>query len=127
MSLRHLWITVLLLCSLGSLSVYAQNGLPTVGTQFTFAIPEGADNLINPATGTTDSSQILLYVLSSSEGTGSVWSPSGVSFPFTFCRDTVTTVIIPYRLMHLHDVGKTTKGIIVQTSEPVQLILHDYF
>ena len=127
MSLRYLWIMVLLLGSIVAPSIQAQNSLPTTGTQFTFAIPEGADNLIDPSSGKNDSSKIFLYLISSTEGTGTLWSPSGVSLSFAFCRDTVATIVIPYELMHLHDVGKTQKGIIVQTTEPVQLILHDYF
>src|SRR5436305_4585106 len=32
---------------------------------------------------------------------------------------------LPYFLMHLHDLGKTNKGIVIKTSQPVNVTFHD--
>src|SRR5207237_232613 len=44
---------------------------------------------------------------------------------FSFSSGTVTTVTLPYNLMHLNDIGKTNKGILVKTTQPVNLTFHD--
>lgn len=107
--------------------VSAQEVLPTIGTRFTFAIPEGADNLVDVVSGARDSSKLFLYFVSSTAGTATISSPSGYSITMSFCKDTATVFELPYYLMHLNDVGKTNKGILVETSVPVQLVFHDYF
>jgi hypothetical protein len=108
-------------------SVAAQTALPTTGTHFTFAIPEGADNLVDQISGQTDSSKLYLYFVSSTAGTATISSLTGYSKTISFCKDTATTFELPYNLMHLHDVGKTKKGITVESSVPIQLVFHDYF
>ncbi|HET9137343.1 MAG TPA: T9SS type A sorting domain-containing protein [Candidatus Kapabacteria bacterium] len=108
-------------------SVAAQTVLPTTGTHFTFAIPEGADNLVDQSTGQTDSSRLYLYFVSSTAGTATISSPSGYSKTISFCKDTATVFELPYYLMHLHEVGKTNKAVIVESSVPIQLVFHDYF
>ncbi len=123
----HIRITIFFLCivAIHSGNVCAQP-IPTYGTHFTFAIPEGPDNLIDPF-GPADSSQIYLYIITSGCGTGKITSPSGYSTTFSFTSKDVTTIRLPYSLILLNDLGKQPKGILIETTEPVQVIFHDFF
>lgn len=112
-------ILVLLLASLVSVA-YGQS-IPRAGTRFTFAVPEGADRIWVITTPST----LTLNVLSPHDGNGVVWSPSGVMIPFTFTANQATVVNLPYSLMTLHDLGKSQKGIIVRTTQPVNLAFHN--
>jgi hypothetical protein len=104
-----------------SCNANAQQKLPRAGRAFTFGIIEGPDNLSGGG-----SSLITLTVLSPYAGSGIVASPKGFAQQFTFVPNTATILVLPDSLMHLNDLGKTTKGIQVHTTEPVNLVLHDY-
>jgi hypothetical protein len=99
----------------------AQQTLPRAGRNFTFGIIEGPDNLSGGG-----ASLLTLMVLSPYGGTGIVASPKGFVQQFAFVPNTATIIVLPDSLMHLNDLGKTTKGIQVHTTQPVNLVLHDY-
>jgi hypothetical protein len=101
---------------LGVNSVHSQ-GLPTAGTSFTFAIPEGADRVSTEFVA----SQLAVIVLSPYDGDGVLYSPSGVELPFSFKANRATQVDLPHSLMHLYELGKTKKGILVRTTQPINL------
>ena len=107
--------------ALGLHPVFAQQKLPRAGRDFTFGIIEGPDNLPN-----APASMIVMTVLSPYSGSGSVVSPQGFSQQFTFSSNVADTIVLPDTLMHLNDLGKTNKGLIVHTSVPVNIVLHDY-
>jgi hypothetical protein len=98
--------------------------LPRAGRSFNFGIIEGPDNLLG------DSAQqqtlLTLTVVSPYEGCGIILSPSGYEQDFSFSPGSPTVITLPYNLMLLHDLGWSNKGIIVKTTEPVNLVLHDY-
>lgn len=123
----HIRITIFFLCIIAIVNgnVSAQP-IATYGTHFTFAIPEGPDNLVDPF-GPADSSQLYLYIITSGCGTGKITSPSGYSTTFSFTSKDVTTIRLPYSLMLRNDLGKQLKGILIETTEPVQVIFHDFF
>jgi hypothetical protein len=112
-------IQVLLLVLLASVAL--SQGIPRAGTRFTFAIPEGADNVTIIRTP----SRIILNVISAHDGEGVVWSPNGTMISFTFKANQVKIVNLPYELILLHDLGKSAKGIIVRTTQPVNLTMHN--
>ncbi len=115
--LRHLRIfLVFFLLLLGAAPVLSQ-GLKTAGTSFTFAIPEGADRVSPLFTP----SRLALIVVSPYDGDGVMYSPSGVEINFTFSANRAAQVDVPYPLMNLTDIGKTNKGIIVKTTQPINL------
>ncbi|HEY6172438.1 MAG TPA: IgGFc-binding protein, partial [Candidatus Kapabacteria bacterium] len=115
--LRHLRIfLVFSLLLLGVAPVLSQ-GLKTAGTSFTFAIPEGADRVSSEFTP----SRLALIIVSQYDGDGVVYSPSGVEIPFTFRANRAAQVELPHSLMHLYELGKTTKGILVRTTQPINL------
>src|SRR5256885_2123057 len=93
--------------------------LPRAGTHFTFGIPEGADAL----TGSLESSDLFLNIVSEHSGKGIITSPSGFCQEFSFSSGKVATITLPINLMHLNDLGKTNKGILVRTSQPVNVTL----
>ena len=95
--------------------------VPTAGTRFTFAIPEGADN-VSPGFPLT--TKLKLIVVSPYDGDGVLYSPSGVEIPFSFRANTGLELDLPYKLMLLNDLGKTNKGVLVYTTQPVNLTLH---
>src|SRR5258706_6465331 len=99
----------------------AQNQLPRYGQDFTFGIIEGPERLV----GTTLPTHISLTVMSASNGVGNFSSPSGVTGTFTFTAGTPARIDLPNSLIHLDDLGKTNKGILVHTSVPVNLVLWD--
>jgi hypothetical protein len=100
----------------GVVSAHSQ-GLKTAGTSFTFAIPEGADRVSPLFTP----SRLALIVVSPYDGDGVMYSPSGVEINFTFFANRAAQVDVPYQLMNLTDIGKTNKGIIVKTTQPINL------
>ncbi len=104
----------------------AQTGLPTTGKSFTFAIPEGPDNLV-PVSSTPDSSKLYLYLSTSSAGTATIWSPSGYTTTFSYPAVSSMRIELPYSMMLLHNTGKVDKGMILTTTTPVQLVYHDFF
>ncbi|MEI8133668.1 MAG: hypothetical protein WCH46_01165 [bacterium] len=99
--------------------------LPRSGTHFTFAIPEGSDNLIDP-NFPSSLSVVTLNIVSRFDGQGIVTSPSGYCQEFSFAANKVTTVTLAYNLILLHDLGKSNKGILVRTSQPANITLHDF-
>jgi hypothetical protein len=114
----------ILLVSVLSNSALAQQKLPRAGRDFAFGIIEGPDNL--PEAGGQVVSILTLTVLSPYSGSGSIISPLGFSQTFTFRPNIATILMLPDSLMHLNDLGKTNKGLLVHTSAPVNLVLHDY-
>jgi hypothetical protein len=105
----------------GLASISSAQTLPRAGRDFTFGIIEGPDNLDSSA-----SSLLTLTVASHHIGCGVITSAAGYTEQFTFAPDSLTVIQLPLSLMHLNDLGKTNKGILVHTSEPVNLTLHDY-
>lgn len=101
---------------LGGSSVHSQ-GLKTAGTSFTFAIPEGADRVSFEFTA----SRLALIIVSQYDGDGVVYSPSGVEIPFTFKANRAAQVELPHSLMHLYELGRSNKGILVRTTQPINL------
>ncbi|MDP4219949.1 MAG: hypothetical protein Q8896_05880 [Bacteroidota bacterium] len=99
--------------------------LPRAGTHFTFGIPEGGDAIDDPTLG-SGTSVLTLNIVSLYDGKGIITSPNGFCFEFSFTSNNVTTVTLPYSFMHLKDVGKTNKGILIKTSQPVNVVLHDF-
>lgn len=103
----------------------AQAMLPRAGQSFSFGIIDGPYTFADSDSylqGTT----LILTVVSDYSGCGLVTSPSGYSQPFTFAPGTPSIINLPMDLIHLNDLGKTNKGLLVHTSEPVNLVLHDY-
>ncbi|HET6401008.1 MAG TPA: IgGFc-binding protein [Candidatus Kapabacteria bacterium] len=101
-----------------------QQVLPRAGRSFSFGIIEGPDNLIDSTQGSL--SQLTLTVVSLYAGCGVVVSPSGFFLDFNFAPGAATVIDLPYDLMQRFDLGKTNKGILVHTSQPVNLVLHDF-
>jgi hypothetical protein len=99
--------------------------LPRSGTHFTFGIPEGSDNLAGPING-LGTSVLSVNIVSEHDGRGIATSPSGFCQEFTFAANTVTTVFLPYNLMHLNDIGITNKGVLIRTSQPANVTFHDF-
>lgn len=100
----------------------AQKPLPLAGRSFTFGIIEGAENL----PGVDTASHIALTVLGPYDGKGTITSPSGYTQDFVFSAMKATIISLPRNLIHSKDLGKTDKGLIVRTTEPVGLTLHDF-
>ncbi len=102
----------------------AQTTLPRAGQNFSFGIVQGPDLLLG------DSAQQLttltLTVVSAYSGCGVISSTSGYTQDFTFIPGAATIIDLPYNLMLLHDLGKSNKGLLVHTTEPVNLVLHDF-
>jgi hypothetical protein len=90
----------------------------TAGTRFSFAVPEGTD-IVSPSF--TDTSTLALIAMSPYDGKGVIYSPSGIEINFTFKANRAAIIILPYQLMLLRDLGKSKKGIIVYTTEPINL------
>lgn len=103
--------------SLFGVGTVCAQGIPTAGTSFTFAIPEGADKVSAEFTP----SRLVLIIVSPHSGDGVIYSPSGVEIPFSFTANRAAQVELPHKLMHLDDLGKTNKGILVRTTQPVNL------
>jgi hypothetical protein len=99
--------------------------MPRAGTHFTFGIPEGPDALVDPQLG-TGTSILTLNIVSLYEGKGVISSPNGFCQEFTFSSNVVTTIALPNSFMHLKDLGKTNKGIVIRTSQPVNIVFHDF-
>ena len=105
-------------------NAFAQNTLPRAGRNFTFGIIEGPENL--PSFIGSDSSILVLTAVSPYEGCGVITSPNGYTQQFTFKSHVATVLALPLGLMHLSDLGKTNKGLLVHTSEPINLTFHDF-
>lgn len=101
-----------------------QQTLPQSGRSFSFGIIEGPDNLLGDSA--QQLSTLTLTVVSMYSGCGVVISPSGYFLDFSFAPGAATVIDLPYNLMQRFDLGKTNKGILVHTSQPVNLVLHDY-
>jgi hypothetical protein len=114
----------IVLCTVVANNAFAQNTLPRAGRNFTFGIIEGPENL--PDFIGTDSSLLVLTAVSPYEGCGVITSPNGFTQQFTFEPNSAAVITLPIGLMHLNDLGKTNKGLLVHTSEPVNLTFHDY-
>ncbi len=97
--------------------------VPHSGTRFSFGIPEGPDSVPDPSLA---SSVLSVNILSKYEGKGIITSPNGYCQEFTFTPNTVTTVTLPFSFMHLKDIGKTNKGILIRTSQPANVVFHDF-
>jgi hypothetical protein len=104
----------------------AQKMLPRAGQNFTFGIILGPDHLIGDSIASEQQTVLTLTVVSAYSGCGVISSPSGYIQDFTFIPGSPTIIDLPYRLMHLNDFGKTNKGLLVHTTAPVNLVLHDY-
>jgi IgGFc binding protein len=98
--------------------------LPRVGQNFSFGIIQGPDNLF--ADSAQSVTTLTLTVVSAYSGCGVITSPSGYTQDFTFIPGAATIIDLPYNLMLLNDLGKSNKGLLVHTTEPVNLVLHDY-
>jgi len=114
---RHLRILLVFFLLLFGVAPVFSQGLKTAGTSFTFAIPEGSDRVSSQFTA----SRLALIVLSPYNGDGVLYSPSGVEIPFSFTANRAVQVDLPNSLMHLFDLGKTNKGILVRTTQPINL------
>ncbi len=105
---------------------YAQQVLPRAGQNFTFGIMLGPDHLLADSTAAATATTLTLTVVSAYAGCGVITSPSGYLQDFSFIPGTATIIELPYRLLQLNDLGKSNKGLLVHTTEPVNLVLHDY-
>ncbi len=113
-----------LLAICGSVVSVSAQQLPLAGTRFSFAIIEGPDSLGSTQEQLT--SDLILSVVSDSSGCGIIFSPSGYQQNFSFNSRSVTTVYLDHSLMLLSDDGKSNKAILISTSQPVTMNLHDY-
>jgi hypothetical protein len=125
------FIVAIILIALTPCISFAQKILNPTGTRFTFAIIEGSDSIGDPPDTLgpviyTNISTLYLNIVSDKSGDGIILSPSGYQQRFTFDQGTVTTVTLDYDLMLLSDLGKSEKGLVVLTSQPVTMMLHDY-
>src|SRR5690349_21523385 len=105
-------------------NAFAQFPLSTSGTSFSFGVIEGAEN----APGGVQQNLphgITLTILSPFNGSGNINSPCGFAASFNFSAMKPTVIALPDSLIHLRDNGKTKKGLLVTTSQPVSLVLHD--
>ncbi|HET6400924.1 MAG TPA: IgGFc-binding protein [Candidatus Kapabacteria bacterium] len=103
----------------------AQAPLPRAGQSFSFGIPDGPYTLADSA-GSLNATSLTLTVVSAYSGCGIITSPSGYIQDFSFAPGAPTVIDLPLNLIHLNDLGKTNKGLLVHTTEPVNLVLHDY-
>jgi hypothetical protein len=115
-------LLVALLLPMSSRAV-AQTAVPTAGTHFTFGIIEGPDAAVTPGELT---SELYLTVLSPFSGCGLIVSPSGYSQQFSFDANKPMRVGLDYSLMQTNDLGKSKKGLLLQTSQPVNAYIHDW-
>jgi hypothetical protein len=104
---------------------HTQAVLPRSGQSFSFGIIEGPYSLPDSAS-LLQTTSLILTVVSAYSGCGIVTSPSGYSQDFSFAPGAPTIIDLPLDLIHLNDLGKTEKGLLVHTTEPVNLVLHDY-
>ena len=104
----------------------AQIVLPRAGQNFSFGIIQGPDNLIGDSLQAAQQTTLTLTVVSAYSGCGVITSPSGYIQDFTFIPGAATIIDLPYNLLLLNNLGKSNKGLIVHTTEPVNLVLHDY-
>ena len=120
---------LLLLLAAGMITIpdagHAQAVLPRSGQSFTFGIIEGPYSFFDSASA-LQSTNLILTVVSAYSGCGIITSPSGYSQDFSFAPGAPTIINLPLNLIHLNDLGKTEKGLLVHTTEPVNLVLHDY-
>ncbi|MDP4286456.1 MAG: T9SS type A sorting domain-containing protein [Bacteroidota bacterium] len=121
--LRIASVVTVLLATLGVTAGIGQNSLQRSGRHFTFGIIEGPENLPG---ADLSSLSLILTVLSPYDGCGTITSPSGYAQDFSFTAMQATVISLPTKLIHLNDLGKTSKGLIVRTNEPVNLTLHDF-
>lgn len=131
MRLLSFWrrsVFVVLLASF-ALAVHAQPKRPMQrsGRDFSFGIIEGSELLPGAPLG---SFHLTLTILAANdtikEGCGTITSPGGYAQDFSFSGKQPTVINLPQSLLHLNDLGKTQKGLVVHTNEPVSLTLHDY-
>ncbi len=104
---------------------HTQTVLPRAGQSFSFGIIDGPYTFTDSASA-LQSTNLILTVVSAYSGCGIVTSPSGYSQDFSFAPGAPTIITLPLDLIHLNDLGKTEKGLLVHTTEPVNLVLHDY-
>ncbi len=105
-------------------TTHAQSVLPRAGESFTFGIIEGPDNLLGDSAQAQTTLQLTITSLYS--GCGVLSSPSGFLLDFNFNAGSPTVIELPYNLMQRFDIGKNNKGILLRTSEPVNVMLHDF-
>lgn len=117
---------VCLLLTLVSVRAAAQSPVVTYGTKFTFAFPEGADGLVDPF-GNGDSSTLILHLISRAPGSATITSPSGYSTKFCYDSTLGTDIVLPHWLMLIPGQGKSQKGLVLRTTNPVQVELLDKF
>ncbi len=117
-------LVLALLIAMGSVAVRAQQTFPRAGRSFSFGVIEGPDDLLGDSA--QQQTTLQLSVVSMYSGCGVIVSPSGYFLDFSFVPGTPTLIDLPYYLMQRFDLGKTNKGILVHTSEPVNLMLEDY-
>jgi hypothetical protein len=104
---------------------HTQGVLPRAGQSFTFGIIEGPYTFTD-SLSTLQSTDLILTVVSAYSGCGIITSPSGFTQDFSFAPGAPTIISLPLDLMHLNDLGETNKGLLVHTTEPVNLVLHSY-
>lgn len=95
--------------------------LQTAGTTFVFSIPEDASHIIRDARAPA---KIELHILSPYTGTGTL-AADGTTLEFTFKTNTLCTISLPRTLVHTRASGNTQLGVTLQTSAPVNVVLHD--
>ena len=95
--------------------------LQTTGTTFVFSIPEDASHIIRDARAPAT---IELHILSPHTGTG-ILSADGTTLNFNFKTNTLCKITLPRTLVHSRASGNTRLGITLQTSAPVNVVLHD--
>lgn len=100
---------------------FSQLQLATFGTRFVFSIPEDASQIGSVAYA----GKIVLHVLSAYDGSGILSAPGNFRMDFTFSANTLREIELPRTLMHGRSEGKERIGIGVETSAPVNLVLHD--
>src|SRR5437867_3869052 len=110
MSRKTIYVLLLMCCCAAMAS--AQTKLPRYGQDFTFGIIEGPERLVD----TMFPAHMALTIMSAFGGEGNFSSPSGVTGTFTFTAGKPTVIDFPNSLIHLNDLGKTNKGILVHTS-----------
>lgn len=119
---------ILGVCLLLLYSVSFAQQLPKVtkaGRHFVFSIPEGADGTYDvPLFPLQEERRLTVY--SQFDGCGYLSSPNGYYQEFTFLKGLPTDVLIPESQELLNVDGKSDRGIIIYTSEPVNCVFHWY-
>jgi hypothetical protein len=115
-------LTRLLLLLLLVLPCIAEAQFVNAGRRFAFGIPEGPDRQ-----GGDRESRIFLTFLAQDSGCATVRGPSGFNARVDFIPGRQREIEIDRSYMQLFDLGKNSKGFIVESSQPIHLELHVLF